>query len=141
MEQGANPDDRSSLPALASTAPYVDRTKGGRVKPSTGYAFWRTQKDSNAIVISLLGHRDPTHIPADKHRAKIFDSIMLAVMEKHGGRMAVIFPDMFKNNPIHRIFRFLDEESSLLDELGIISSVPTGPFLKALLRTGIRPGK
>lgn len=141
MEQGKIPMTDQSFPRFPAPFQMTIGTKGGRVKPSTGYAFWRTQQDTQAIVESLITYGDPTHIPADRKRAQVFDSLMLAVMDKNGGRMAEIFTDMFKKNPIQRIFRFLDEESSLIDELGIVTSVSPGPFLKALIQTGIRPGK
>jgi len=62
-------------------------------------------------------------------------------MEKNGERMAEIFTAMFKHNPNQRFFRFLDEESRMLDHLALFSSVPPGPFLKVLMETGLRPDK
>lgn len=141
VEQGKIPMTDQPFPRFPAPFHMTIGTKGGRVKPSTGYAFWRTQQDSQAIVESLITYGDPTHIPAERKRAQVFDSLMLQVMDKNGGRMAEIFTAMFKKNAIQRIFRFLDEESGLTDELGIIGSVSPGPFLKALLQTGIRPGK
>ena len=141
VEQGKIPMTDQPFPRFPAPFQMTIGTKGGRVKPSTGYAFWRTQQDVQGIVESLITYGDPIHIPTDRKRAKVFDSLMLEVMDKNGGRMAEIFTEMFKKNPIQRIFRFLDEESSLIDELGIITSVPPGPFLKALIKTGIRPGK
>ena len=38
-------------------------TRGGRVKPSTGYAFSRIQRDTQAIVSSLVGQDHPFAIP------------------------------------------------------------------------------
>ncbi len=141
VEQGKIPMSDQPFPRFPAPNQMTIGTKGGRVKSSTGYAFWRTQQDTQAILESLIRYGDPTHIPADRKRAQVFDSLMLAVMDNNGDRMAEIFTDMFKKNPIQRIFRFLDEESSLIDELGIITSVPPGPFLKALIQTGIQPGK
>jgi len=51
-------------------------TRGGRVKPSTGYAFLRTQTDSQTMVRSLLQHSDPSHIPSERRQFKLFDSTM-----------------------------------------------------------------
>jgi lycopene beta-cyclase len=41
---------------------------GGRIKPSTGYAFSRVQADSEAIVQSLLTHGHPFALPAGPAR-------------------------------------------------------------------------
>jgi len=38
-----------------------------------------------------------------------------------------------KNNPV-QVLRFLDNESTLREELKIISTLPTLPFLKAALK-------
>ena len=141
VEQGKIPMTDQPLPRFPEPRHMTIGTKGGRVKPSTGYAFYRTQKDSQAIVKSLLEFNDPTHIPPDQAAFKLFDSIMLEVMEKNGDRMAEIFTALFRNNPIQRVFRFLDEESSLFDNLAIIASVPPIPFIKALFRTGLTPGR
>ena len=39
-----------------------------------------------------------------------------------------IFTDLFKKNKPQQVLRFLDNESSIKDELKIISSLPTCPF-------------
>ena len=141
VEQGQIPMTDQPFPRFPTPFHMTIGTKGGRVKPSTGYAFWRTQKDSHAIIHSLLEFGNPAHIPGEKRQFKIFDSIMLEVMEKNGGRMAEIFTAMFENNPIQRVFRFLDEESDLMDHLALFSSVPSRPFLQAVLNAGLRQGK
>jgi lycopene beta-cyclase len=45
-----------------------------------------------------------------------------------------VFTDLFKNNPVQNVLKFLDNETSLSEELKIISSLPTLPFLKAGIR-------
>jgi lycopene beta-cyclase len=44
-----------------------------------------------------------------------------------------IFTQIFSKNPPDRVFRFLNNESSLIDDLHIMSSVPTRIFLPAAL--------
>jgi len=108
--------------------------KGGRVKPSTGYAFLRIQRDSAAIIQSLLRTGHPFDVPRDSAWYRLHDSIMLEVMARQGGRMASIFTSLFRRNPIHRILRFLDETGSLLNDVALLGSLPPWPFLWALLR-------
>ncbi len=140
-EQGQIPMTDQPFPRFPSPYQMTIGTKGGRVKASTGYAFLRTQHDSQAIVRSLLDHNQPTHIPRDRRRARLYDAIMLEVMDRNGERMAEIFTDLFRNNPIDRIFRFLDEETSPLDEVKVFASVPSRPFIEALFHTGFRSFK
>ena len=47
---------------------------------------------------------------------------------------AEIFTQLFKKNKPQQVLRFLDNESTFREELNIISSLPTIPFLKAALR-------
>ena len=62
-------------------------TRGGRVKPSTGYAFSRIQRDSQAIVRSLLATGNPYHIPSDSLRHRFYDILMLEVMAEQSDRV------------------------------------------------------
>jgi lycopene beta-cyclase len=109
-------------------------TKGGRVKPSTGYAFLRIQRDSAAIVQSLVRHDRPFDIPAPRGRFGLHDSILLNIMTHHPDDLKPIFTLMFKNNPIQRIFRFLDETATLSEEVSFIATLPPWRFLQALFR-------
>jgi lycopene beta-cyclase len=112
-------------------------TKGGRVKPSTGYAFARMQQDALAIVDSLKRYRHPFALPRPPTRYRLFDSLMLQIMFRQGQLMEPIFLRLFERNPIQRIFRFLDENASLLEDAALISSLPPAPFLGALIRLAI----
>jgi lycopene beta-cyclase len=109
-------------------------TKGGRVKPSTGYAFLRIQRDSAAIVQSLVAHGQPFDIPARRGRYNLHDSILLNIMTHYPDNLKLIFTIMFKHNPIQRIFRFLDETATLGEEARFIASLPPWRFLQALFR-------
>ncbi len=109
-------------------------TKGGRVKPSTGYAFLRIQRDSAAIVQSLIEHSQPFHVPVRHGRFGLHDSILLNIMTHHPDDLKPIFTLMFRNNPIQRIFRFLDETTTLDEEARFIASLPPWRFLQALFR-------
>jgi lycopene beta-cyclase len=109
-------------------------TKGGMVKPSTGYAFARMQRDALAVVRSLIRFGNPFSIPAAPARYRLFDSILLQILYRHGGAMKGIFLQLFRRNPIRRILRFLDERSSWWEDLLLIASLPPAPFLQALLK-------
>jgi lycopene beta-cyclase len=109
-------------------------TKGGRVKPSTGYAFLRVQRDSAAIVQSLVKHHEPFDLPAQRGRFGLHDSILLNIMTHHPDDLKPIFTLMFRNNPIQRIFRFLDETVPFHEEVRFIASLPPWRFLQALFR-------
>jgi lycopene beta-cyclase len=113
-------------------------TRGGRVKASSGYTFSRIQRDTQAILASLEAYGHPFDLPKAPSRYRAFDATMLQVLEQHGNRGAEVFIDLFKNNPIQRIFRFLDEEGSLRENLKLMATVPPKLFILAGIRAHLR---
>ena len=109
-------------------------TKGGRVKPSTGYAFLRMQRDSSAIVRSLLQAGHPFSVPASPRRYRFFDSVMLEIMTRHAEGVEPIFTALFKHNPAQRIFRFLDEVASPWENCLMLPSLPPRLLWQTLLQ-------
>ncbi|WP_290794889.1 lycopene cyclase family protein [Flavihumibacter sp. UBA7668] len=110
-------------------------TTGGQTKPSSGYTFQFIQKNSDAILYSMLNHGHPRPIDlSHEGRFMFYDSVLLDVLvhKELGG--AEIFTKLFKRNSAKRIFRFLDNNSFLLEELLLISSLPVGPFWRAARR-------
>ena len=109
---------------------YYIGTAGGQTKASSGYTFQFIQKQSRQIAASLLETGVP---PAAGSGSKyqFYDSVLLNVLATGKLPGDRVFTDMFRRNPMDRIFRFLDNESSLLEDLQVISTLPTMPFLKA----------
>ncbi|MFN7035072.1 MAG: lycopene cyclase family protein [Bellilinea sp.] len=134
VENGIIPMSDQPLPRQLGKRILAIGTLGGRVKPSSGYAFYRIQKDSDAIIHSLIQNGHPFDLPQSPARYRLFDSIMLQVMLRHGDEMHRIFTQLFRNNPIQRVFGFLDEDQTFLQDLKILASLPPFPFIKALLR-------
>jgi lycopene beta-cyclase len=112
-------------------------TRGGRVKPSSGYAFMRIQQDSAAIMHSLERYGDPFHLPQSPPRYRLFDSMLLQILYRQGHLSESVFTALFQNNPIHRIFSFLDETGGVWDNLKVMASVPALPFMRAWARLKI----
>ncbi len=109
-------------------------TSGGATKPSTGYTFLRTQRQARMIARALLAGQDPfAAAPGGAWRFRLYDSVLLNVLDKHRQGGAQVFAGLFQANPAATIFRFLDEESSMLDELRVMASVDTRIFLAALV--------
>ncbi len=132
VENGVIPMTDQPFPRQLGERVLAIGTLGGRVKPSSGYAFLRIQKDSDAIVASLKKHGHPFDIPRSPARYQLFDSIMLQVMQRNGGIMSRIFTQLFQNNPVQRIFAFLDESAPLSQDVRVLASLQPFPFLRAL---------
>ena len=133
-EGGVNPMGDYAFPRRAGAHIMNIGTRGGRIKPSTGYAFLRIQQDSAAIAQSLLTRGHPFNVSPDSRRYQLYDTLMLQVMQAHADQIKPIFSALFKNNPITRVLRFLDEEGSLAENALLIASLPPKLFLQALFR-------
>ena len=131
-EGGVNPLTDYPFPRRAS--PHVMRigTPGGRVKPSSGYAFTRIQQNSTAIVNSLERSGHPFDVAPDSAYYRLCDTLLLDLMQHHGAQIEPIFAALFQNNPIERVLRFLDESASPAENAQLIVSLPPKPFLQTL---------
>ena len=106
---------------------------GGATKPSTGYTFLRAQRQAQRIAASLAATGQPFYREArGASRFKTFDSTLLNVLAAHRQGGAQVFARLFRNNPPQRIFRFLDEDSSPLEDLKVMASVDIPVFAQAL---------
>ena len=107
-------------------------TAGGQTKASSGYTFRFIQKHAARIVENLIKRNNPfIALPGGPARFKFYDSTLLHILQHNTLPGDKIFTRLFKKNKPRQVLRFLDNESSLVDELKIISSLPTMPFLKA----------
>ncbi|MBC7830098.1 MAG: lycopene cyclase [Chitinophagaceae bacterium] len=113
---------------------YYIGIAGGQTKASTGYTFQFIQKQSQHIVDSLVQNQSLSLIPTSSRRFHFYDSVLLQLLatKKLGGKE--IFSRLFQRNKASRIFKFLDNETSLKEELSLISTLQTFPFLKASLQ-------
>ena len=105
-------------------------TAGGFTKASSGYTFQFIQKNSNQIVKNLLEGNSP--IQKTSFEDKVFDwydRTLLDVILNHKLTGKEIFAKMFKKLPPENILTFLDNESTLLEEIKVMSSLPILPFL------------
>ena len=127
QEFGVIPMTNHRFPHSQGNIIYIG-TAGGQTKASSGYTFRFIQKGADALITALLnGNQNPP----SSSRYHFYDSVLLNVLATGKAACADIFTELFKKNPPHRIFRFLDNESSLPDDLRLMSTLPTWPFLKA----------
>ena len=124
-------------PAIAWYKPRILNigTQGGLTKPSTGYTFTRIQNQARAIVEQLVTQGEPKVSPPSKKRFQAYDLWFLQILHDSPDQAPEIFRQLFQNNSIDEVFRFLNEDSSLLQDLKIMNSVPYRPFLQAIWET------
>ena len=132
-ETGAIPMTDHPLPARVGAHIINLGTRAGRAKPSTGYAFRRIQAQSARLVAALAATGQPPQDPTgDRWQFRLFDTLLLDIMQRRGEVTRDLFRQLFERNPVGRIFQFLDEKTSWADNLRIMNSVSPGPFMRSI---------
>lgn len=115
-------------------------TSGGYVKASTGYAFKRTQRFTQNLVSQLLttGKPQPRKKTMRQWFKNLQDSTLLNVLleKRYSGK--AVFTQLYKKNPTPRLFAFLDEDTSLWEDIQVMATVPLGAFARGLIGSLIR---
>lgn len=106
-------------------------TAGSWVKPSSGYSFKNAGKYSQKIIENLKAGNMPSKDLFNK-RFQFYDPIFLDVLNNRNELGESIFTDMYHKNPVQQIFKFLDEETTITEEIQIMNSFQKAPFLKSL---------
>lgn len=115
-------------------------TAGGWTKASTGYTFKNSDKKSSQLIefLSDTFPDDSELINMKKFHKKsrfwFYDLLLLDILYRHSELGSSIFSSLFKKGNPKLIFKFLDEETSLLEDLQVILKCPKIPFIKALFR-------
>ncbi len=119
----------------AADSPHVVHIgiAGGWAKPSTGYTFWNTTQRVPKLV-DALKKGAPLKM-AKRNKFWFYDRLMLDVLACENEKGSRIFTMLFRNLPPQKIFRFLNEETSLLGDLQVIGSSPKGMFIRAFWRS------
>lgn len=112
-------------------------TANGIVKGSTGYAFNRIQKESDWIVEQLATSVRLEHAYKPGMKYKCYDRTLLHVMITGKMSGSDIFSMMFGNNEVSKILKFLDEDTSLQEEIGLFRTLPFWPFLVGFMRENV----
>ena len=104
---------------------------GGQTKASTGYTFQFIQKQTQSIVDCLINSNPLSSIQSTPKRFHFYDSVLLELLVNNKLPGREIFTRMFERNTTSQIFKFLDNETSFFEDLKLISTLQTVPFLKA----------
>lgn len=114
-------------------------TAGGDTRGSTGYTFYNVQQTVQAIVKAFLETGTPffkkEHIGL---KDKLYDATLLSVLNEGLYEGHEIFTDLFEGTAAKHVFKFLDANSPLLNDLKIMTSLRPLPFAKHFLKTLFR---
>ena len=119
-------------------------TAGGWSKASTGFTFYHTNKKTNELISFLISNTstelDETNLEIDftkfhkKTKFWFYDLIFLDVLDKHNELGSQVFSSLLLKGNSELVFKFLNEETTFLEDLKVMLKCPTFPFLKAFLR-------
>ena len=108
-------------------------TAGGWTKPSSGYTFRFIDKYSDKLIDFIKSERSFKKFKL-RNRFWFYDLLFIDVLYYKNHLGSILFENMFKKNKFKSIFRFLDNESSFIEELKIISSFPKWIFIKSFFK-------
>jgi lycopene beta-cyclase len=105
---------------------------GGWTKASTGYTFKNASKKSKSLVQFLKSESDFTKFHK-KDKFWFYDLLLLDILSSKNELGSKIFSSMFRSGNSTVIFKFLDEETSIWEDLQVIWKCPKMIFVKALI--------
>lgn len=106
---------------------------GGWTKASTGFTFFNSKKQSEKLIAFLKSNQNLTQYH-QKNRYWLYDLILLEVLHQNNEMGAQLFGTLFQKNSIQEIFRFLNEEGTILSDIKIMLTLPQWLFIKATFR-------
>lgn len=107
---------------------------GGSVRPSSGYAFSKIVKSMKALANELVtGEKCSVEIHTSK-RHRMYDQALLQILMTRPDLSGKVFIDLFHKNDPELVMKFLDEETTISEELKIMSTTDKLLFTKALAK-------
>ena len=105
---------------------------GGWTKASTGFTFKNVTKKSKQLVSFLNSKSDFTKFHKED-KFWFYDLLFIDVLYQNNALGSKLFSNLFKNENSGIILKFLDEETTWLEDLKVILKCPKVPFIKALI--------
>ena len=89
-------------------------TRGGNVKPSTGYAF-KNMYDQSRLICNSVSFKNKSL--SKKNRFLFYDQLLLIILTRWPEKGRFIFERLFKTNSPVFVLNFLDEKTKFFGEL------------------------
>ena len=116
-------------------------TSGGFVKSTTGYSFLRTQHTLKELVANLETKNHKAFVLKELRFKKWMDKVFLQVFIDQKIAGSKVFESLFFKNSPQKILRFLEEKTSLREDLSLMFTVPTYPFISAAIKLFFKGNK
>jgi lycopene beta-cyclase len=110
-------------------------TAGGDTRASSGYTFLYIHRRVARLIKALEGSgQPPASEPWIVTRHREYDRLLLHVLQHGLYPGDELFQQLFARNNPQRLFRFLNGETSVTEELKVMAASPIRAFLSALGR-------
>ena len=129
-ERGALSMGGAELQGVAEQGICAIGARGGRIKPSSGYAFLRIQRHSRAIAEALRDGR-PVPTGAEPKLYEAMDSVFLRALRRSSREAPELFLRMFAGAAPDALVRFLGEASPPAEMLQVALALPKLPLVRA----------
>ncbi|MEY2793415.1 MAG: Lycopene beta-cyclase [Bacteroidota bacterium] len=106
-------------------------TSGGFVKSSTGYSFYQTQKITQNLVRNLENKDFDQEVNPKPKFKKWLDATFLEVMEDPTVDSNEILLQLFEKTEPSLLMKFLQGETTLGEDLSVMTKVPKFIFMRA----------
>ena len=99
---------------------------GGNMKASTGYAFTRMLEDAK--------YRATNRLQVTPARFHFYDKMLLKIMKNDMAKIPEVMDRLFTRVPKKDILRFLDDKTTLLQEVKLLAQLDIPLFIKHLIK-------
>ena len=132
--------DKQTIPGVVSLG-----ARNYQIKPSTGYAFKNMFHQAQEIALQLKAQGNPAlakhnHTAPLRGRFAFYDALLLDILKNNPQHGKPIFTALLKKVDITKTLKFLDEKTTLAEELSIFYHLPWKPFLSALFKKHFEAG-
>lgn len=123
-EQGCIPMTVLKHPVSGDSRIINMGARANLIKPTSGYGFKK-------MYDFAASFENPSTTQLSKTRFSFYDHLLLIILIRYPQLGKKIFTALFQKNSITAIFSFLEEKSTVSDEIKIFASLPIFPFLRA----------
>jgi lycopene beta-cyclase len=133
-ETGVIPMSTSITSKSISNKIIAIGTAAGWTKASTGYTFHTIQKKSQELIRKLESNDRILDLNPKPKRFNFYDNILLNIAHKWPNKLPNVFFDLFVTSSPETVLRFLNEETSLWEEIKMLSKLRFKIFIKSLIQ-------
>lgn len=108
---------------------------GGLIKSGTRSSFLRVHQFTDQLARSLVNGKLPNISKPFLPRHTLYDKLFFYLTSSSARASQRTFYYLFKHNRLDQVFDFLNEETTFLEEMRLLHSLPKGLLLKALAKS------